>query len=205
MLFRSMGDVRQWSFPFLAKLTVTERVQLQAGSNGYTALVDASPPARYFDDVTAGVKIHVLDQGAFAPSLSVSGAFGLPVASAAGYVPADDAFAIAYITKDVGFVHADLNLGFNALGIGGAARGQEWAALALSVALPAPFGAMVENYYFTDALPFAGHDGGCLFALSLTPRPWLVFDFGGDAGYFPSSRAYSAFVGMTMIPVALWR
>jgi hypothetical protein len=63
---------------------------------------------------------------------------------------------------------------------------------------------MVENYYFTDAAPFAGPDGGCLFAISVSPRPWLVFDFGGDVGYFPSSRSFSSFVGMTIVPVRLW-
>ena len=63
---------------------------------------------------------------------------------------------------------------------------------------------MVENYYFTDATPLAGRDGGCLFALSLSPRPWLIFDFGGDVGYFSATRAYSSFVGMTIVPVRLW-
>jgi hypothetical protein len=46
--------------------------------------------------------------------------------------------------------------------------------------------------------------GGWLFALSVSPRPWLLFDFGGDGGYFPSSRAYTSFVGMTIVPVKLW-
>jgi hypothetical protein len=40
--------------------------------------------------------------------------------------------------------------------------------------------------------------------LSLTPKPWLVFDFGGDVGWFPSTRAHSLFLGMTIIPVVLW-
>jgi hypothetical protein len=57
---------------------------------------------------------------------------------------------IAYVTKDFGPLHADLNLG--------------------------------ENI-----------------------RPWLVFDCGGDVGLFPSTRAYSLFIGMTIVPVLLWR
>jgi hypothetical protein len=38
----------------------------------------------------------------------------------------------------------------------------------------------------------------------MAPRPWLVFDVGGDVGYFADARAYSSFVGMTIVPVRLW-
>jgi hypothetical protein len=203
MLYRRLSDARQWSFPFLAKLSLTTFAQLQIGSNGYTTQFDGDP-ARYFDDVSAGLKLHLVDQGAAIPSLSVSGAVGVPILqSQQGYRPTDDAFFLAYATKDFGPLHADLNLGVNALGIDSSARGQEWVALALSLPLPAPFGVMVESYYYTDAGPFAGRDGGCLFALSASPRPWLVFDFGGDIGYF-TGRAWSSFVGMTIVPVKLW-
>src|SRR5271155_4915477 len=78
MLFRRLGNARQWSFPFLAKLTLARFVQLQVGSNGYTAQFDG-PAVRYFDDVTAGVKLHLADQGVLLPSLSLSGAVGVPV------------------------------------------------------------------------------------------------------------------------------
>jgi hypothetical protein len=205
MLFRRLGDAKQWSFPFLAKLTLARFIQLQVGSNGYTTQFDG-PAARYFDNVTAGVKLHLADQRSVLPSLSLSGAIGVPILEPQqGYVPADDALFIAYITKDFGPLHADLNLGANDFGLDSAPRAQEWIALALSMNLPPPFGVMVEDYYFTDAQPFAARDGGCLFALSVTPRPWLVFDFGGDVGYFSATRAYSSFVGMTIVPVKLWQ
>jgi hypothetical protein len=204
ILFRRLGSTRQWTFPFLAKLTLTSFMQLQVGSNGYTTQFDGAP-ARYFDNVSPGVKFHLLDQGLVLPSLSLSGAVGVPVIEhQQGFIPADDAFFIGYITKDFGRLHADLNLGLNDWGIDSSPRAQEWGALALSAPLPPPFGVMIEFYYFTDAAPFAGRDGGWLFALSVSPRPWLVFDFGGDIGYFPSSRAYSSFVGMTIVPVKLW-
>jgi hypothetical protein len=204
MLFRRLGDARQWTFPFLAKLTLATFAQLQIGSSGYTSQVDAAP-ARYFDVVTGGLKLHLHDQTSVVPSVSLSGAVGLPVQVAEqGYSPSESLYATAYVTKDFGFLHADLNLGLNDLGVDGGSRSQEWVALALSVPLPAPFGAMVESYYFTDAAPISSRDGGCLFALSLTPRPWLVFDFGGDVGYFPGTRAFSSFVGMTIVPVRLW-
>lgn len=114
-------------------------------------------------------------------------------------------FGLVYVTRDFGPIHADLNLGVNAWRIDGAPVGQEMAAFALSANLPAPFGIMAEAYYFTDAAPVATRDGGFLFALTHSPKPWLVFDVGGDVGYFPSVRAYSAFVGMTIVPVRLWK
>jgi hypothetical protein len=204
MLFRRLGGTRQWTFPFLAKLTLTSFIQLQLGSNGYTTQFDGAP-ARFFDNVSPGVKLHLFDQGRVMPSISLSGALSVPVIEhQQGFIPADDAFFIAYITKDFGPLHADLNLSANAWGIDSSPRPQEWVALAVSAPLPPPFGVMVEFYYFTDAAPFAGRDGGWLFALSVSPRPWLIFDFGGDVGYFPSSRSYSSFVGMTLVPVKLW-
>lgn len=51
----------------------------------------------------------------------------------------------------------------------------------------------------------APRDGGFLFAFSHSPRTWLTFDVGGDLGFFPSTRAYSVFVGMSIIPVILWK
>jgi hypothetical protein len=204
MLYRRLGDAKQWSFPFLAKLSLARFIQLQVGSNGYTTQFDG-PAARYFDDVTVGAKLHFVDQGSLLPSLSLSGAIGFAtLESQQGYLPATDALLIAYVTKDLGPIHADLNLGANDFGVDSAPRAQEWVALALSMNLPLPFGVMVEEYYFTDAAPFAARDGGCLFALSLTPRPWLVFDFGGDVGYFSADRTFSSFVGMTIVPVKLW-
>jgi hypothetical protein len=204
MLFRRLAGAREWTFPFLAKLTLASFAQLQVGSNGYTTEFDGAP-ARYFDNLYAGMKLHLVDQRPALPSFSLSGSVSFPTdENQLGYSPAVDAFFIAYVTKDFGPLHADLNLGENAFGLDSSPRAQEWVALALSTALPKPFGAMVENYYFTDAAPFATRDGGLLFAISASPRPWLVFDFGGDVGYFPATRAYSTFVGMTIVPVRLW-
>src|SRR5580700_10377762 len=73
MLFRRLDGARQWSFPFLAKLTLATFAQLQIGSNGYTTQFDGEP-ARYFDDLIAGVKLHLVDQRSAVPSLSISGA-----------------------------------------------------------------------------------------------------------------------------------
>lgn len=203
-LTRSLGASRQETFPFLAKLTLAKWIQVQVGSNGYTA-VRGPAPASYFDNMTVGAKAHVLDQGDYRPAVSVSAAASAPVASQDGQSLYADAFFTGYVTKDLGPVHADLNVGLNAWRLNADAASQGWIALALSTSLPPPFGLMLENYYFTGAGAAASHDGGVLFAVSHSPRPWLTFDAGGDVGYFPATRAFSAFVGMTLVPVLLWR
>jgi hypothetical protein len=153
-----------------------------------------------------GVKVHLQDQTRAIPSVSVSATASVPIpAPQQGYVRTFDAFLTGYVTKDVGPVHADANVGVNLWRLDGAPLAQGFGALALSVNLPRPFGAMAEAYFFSNAAPIASRDGGLLFALSHSPRPWLVFDFGGDVGWFPSARAYSVFFGMTIVPVVLWR
>lgn len=207
-LARQLGrGTRQWSFPFLLKLTLAPWIQVQAGSNGYTAS-RGDAPSSYFDDAELAVKIHLVDQTDRLPSLSFSAQASIPTAhDQLGYLPTYDAAFIAYVTKDFGPLHADWNIGFSEWRIfeRASALPQESTALALSVPLGGPFGAMVEGYYFSDAAPVAPRDGGILFAVSHAARPWLMFDAGGDVGFFPSSREYSVFVGMSLVPAVLWR
>lgn len=203
MLFRRFGDsARQWTLPFLAKLTLTEAMQLQVGSNGYGVLRGAVP-AQYLDDVAPGMKFHLADQSEFFPSLSVSANASIPTFRGNGYLRTYDSLFTGYITKDIGWLHADFNAGMNLWQLKHP-RPQQWVALALSGDLPRPFGIMAESYYFTDASPYATRDGGFLFALCHSPKPWLTLDFGGDIGYFPRTRAYSVFIGISMVPVLLW-
>jgi hypothetical protein len=173
------------------------------GSNGYS-VAHGDVPAQFLDDVQVGAKLHFLDQGELAPSLSFSALASIPTFRGQGYLRTYDTLLTAYVTKDVGPVHADLNFGENVWRVEADPRHQEFVALALSVNLSAPFGAMAEIYAFSDAAPIAVRDGGFLFALNHSPKPWLMFDFGGDVGMFPSTRAYSVFVGMSIVPVLLW-
>jgi hypothetical protein len=206
-LFRSLGpagSTRQWSFPFLLKLTLADWVQVQAGSNGFTGARGATPES-FLDDAQLVVKFHLHDQTAWTPSISISGEASIPTARSLGYLRTYDASFIAYITKDFGALHADFNLAWNVWRLDAAPLSQGLAALALSVNLPPPFGLMAEAYYFSDAAPVAPRDGGFLFAVSHSPRTWLIFDAGGDLGFFPSTRAYSVFIGASFIPAVLWR
>jgi hypothetical protein len=203
-IYRRLGSrANQHSVPFLLKLTLAEWAQIQFGSNGPTI---ASPPApaRFFDDLTLGLKLHLKDQSNDSPSLSVSATASIPLGSQEGYLRTYDAFFIAYITKDIRWLHADLNLGLNLWRLDTDLLAQPWIALALSVALPHGLGPMIELYYFRDAAPIEPADAGTLIALSYQPRPWVVFDVGVDIGLVTATRAVSAFVGATIIPLDLW-
>jgi hypothetical protein len=205
-LYRAAASgATQRSSPVLLKLTLATWLQLQVGSNGYT-VAQGDVPARFLDDVVVGLKLHLADQAPARPALAFSAAVSLPTfAEQEGYVRTYDAFFIGYASKDLGPIHADLNLGTNVWRLEDHPLPQGFAALALSADLVAPFGAMAEGYVFSSAAPLAARDGGFLFAFTHSPRRWLMFDLGGDVGFFPATRAYSAFVGLTVIPAVLWR
>ncbi len=204
-LFRKLHPpALQHSVPFLVKLTLAEWVQFQIGGNGPT-FANAPVPTRYVDDIVAGFKFHLSEQSKWMPSLSWSVTMSIPLAAAPGYVRTYDMLWTAYMTKDFAWLHADLNLGLNLWQLEGPTKAQPWAALAFSVELPRHFTVMAENYYFLDASPIAPQDGGLLIGLAFAPKPWIVFDLGGDLGYVQAQRSVSAFVGMTLLPVDLWQ
>lgn len=140
---KDSGGARQWTFPFLGKLTVADRLQVQLGH-----------------------------QAEWVPSLSLSATASIPGFAGAGYLRTYDAFFVGYVTKDFGPVHVDFNTALNVWRIDGAPLGQGLVALAVGASLPAPFsmfGVMGETYYFTDAAPVAPRDGEFLFAFSHSP------------------------------------
>ena len=195
----------QRASPVLFKLTLATGVQLQLGGNGYT-VAQGEAPARFLDDVVVGLKLHLADQTRVRPALALSATLSLPTfPGQEGYLRTEDAFFIGYASKDLGPIHADLNLGTNLWRLEEHPLPQGFAALALSADLVAPFGVMAEGYLFSAAAPVAPRDGGFLFAFTHAPRRWLMFDLGGDVGFFPATRAYSVFLGLTVIPAVLWR
>jgi hypothetical protein len=201
---RLSGDVNQVATPILLKLSATDWLQLQVGSNGYTAL-NSDPPAHYLDDITVGLKLHLLDQGAAVPAIAVSAAASLPTFPADGYARTTDGFFIGYLTKDFGWLHIDWNIGVNLWRLEDSPKPQGWTAVAFSTALSPQLTCIGETYFFSDALPLAAEDAGLLLALSYAIFPWLVVDAGGDIGFVQATRAYSVFAGLTVIPFVFWR
>ena len=204
LVSRLSDQTRAWSYPFLMKQTMSKLLQLQVGSNGFTTIHGAAP-AQYLDNLVVGPKLHLRDQGALLPSLALTVQASVPTFQREGYVRVYDGFATGHASKDIAWLHIDWNVGVNLWRIEGAPRAQGFTALALGTSLPPPFSIAVEGYVFSDAAPLAGRDGGVRAAVGMTPRPWLVFDVGGDVGFFPSTRSYGMFVGMTFIPVVWWR
>jgi hypothetical protein len=194
----------QYSTPYLLKLTLASWVQIQLSGNGWvTANRDAR--AQYFDDVVVGPKFHLWNQSARVPSVSVSAEFGAPTwTGQLGYLRTYDAFATAYVTKDFGWLHADLNFGLNVWRVESSPIAQGFVALALSASLPDDLGVMLEGYFFSDALPVNARDGGILSAVTWSPRSWLTFDVGTDLGWFRLTRQFSVFSGVTVIVADLW-
>jgi hypothetical protein len=191
----------------LLKQTLTTLVQLQIGSNGYTVATGPSSASqlRYLDNVFFGPKLHLRDQREAWPSLAVSVEASVPTFRAQGAPRDDDAFFTAFASKDVGWLHIDWNVGVDVWRVEEEPAAQAFTAFALSASPLPPFGVAVEGYYFSDAAPLAPRDGGIRVALSVASRSWLVADVAGDVGFFPSTRAYSFFFGMTIIPAVLWR
>jgi hypothetical protein len=205
LLFSKLDrQAREWSYPFLLKQTLTKLVQVQVASNGFTT-VRGVAPAQYLDNVGVGAKLHVHDQGEIGPSLAVTAQLSVPTFHSDGYLRIYDGFLTGHASKDVAWLHIDWNVGLSLWRLDGPPLAQGFTALAFSTSLPPPFAIAVEGYAFSDAAPIAARDGGILVAVGMTPRPWLVFDFGGALGLFPSTRSYGAFVGMTIIPVVWWR
>jgi len=191
------------TIPFLLKQSLTHWLQLQVG-NGFT-LIRGVAHAQYLDNIVVGPKFHLLDQGELAPSLSLSAEASLPAFAASGYSRLVDAAFIAYASKDLGPLHIDLNQDITVLDLGNSRTLQEYTSLALSHSLPGGFGVALEGYYISPAALLASRDGGVRAALSCSLRSFLVVDLGGDAGFFPSTRAFSLFAGLTIIPAVLWR
>ena len=159
------------------KYTITPWVQAQVASNG-PALQRQPVLREYFDDVELGPKFHLSDQTNFWPALVLSTVISLPTAAAPGYLRTYDLLSTAFLSKDIGPVHFDLNFGFNLWRFGEPVA-QCWGALAATAQLTPRWAAMAEVYGFTSASPVSDADAGLLLAVSIAPMPWLVCDIGG--------------------------
>jgi hypothetical protein len=200
-LRKKLPDGVAHSVPLLLKLTLLRDLQLQAGTG--TALLSMHGVTKPVDDFSAGLKLRFLHQGGIAPSLSVSLAAGGVDVWSEGKT-AYGALATVYATKDIGWLHADLNGGVNVWRLGGEYATQPFGALALSTDLGHGFSPMIEGYAYGNAGFIGPKDAGILAALAYAPIPYLVFDVGGDVALFRDTRSFSLFAGVTMILADLW-
>jgi hypothetical protein len=193
--------------PFLAKLSLLERLQLQVGSNGKVITTGhVASEARYLDDISIGLKPKLLDQTPTLPSIAVSAALSIPSWDRHPDFPfAYDASFWGYVSKDIDIFHFDLNGGLNVWEFDLSASYQPFVTLAMGAPLAGPFGAILEGYAFADGgTRIAPKDTGILTGLTFAPEPWLMFDLGADAGALRQQRKWSLFTGLTVIPYDFW-
>jgi hypothetical protein len=199
--------------PVLLKLTLLRWLQLQAGTSALVYSLGAVPRRLdYVDDLTAGVKLHLLDQTSYTPSFALSASLSVPSFDPDTEAPGGYAASFwAYASKDFGApgspgaLHVDLNGGFDVLQPGVAdQRARPFGALALTESLPLKLCAMAEVYAFGDGGLPAPRDAGVLGAVGYAPKPSMMFDVGGDVSAFPATRTFTLFAGVTFVPGRLW-
>jgi hypothetical protein len=198
-LRREFAGGTQHSVPFLLKLSLDERLQLQLGSNGPT-FADGPISQRFHDDLTLGAKLRLLrtDETAF----SISATASLPTPGRqTGYLKTYDMLLTALVSRELPLgATADLNLGLDVWRLERAPLLQPWAALSVNRPLPLGLTGTVEIYRFGSALPVAAADAGALFALAWQAADWLVLDGGYDIGLLSGARSASIFAGFTLTP-----
>ena len=196
-LRKDLAGATQHSLPFLLKLSLDDRLQLQFGSNGPT--FSAAPISQRFqDDLTLGAKLRLLRTSETTLSVSASASVPIP-ARQTGYLQTYDLLLAALLSRELPLgVTADFNLGLDVWRLERSPLLQPWAALSLNHALPFNLTATTELYRFRSALPVAARDAGVLFALAWQVSDWLVLDAGGDFGLFPAERSSSIFAGFTL-------
>jgi hypothetical protein len=193
--------------PLLVKLTLSEWIQAQLGTNGYVFSSGEVPRTlRYVDDISYGLKFHLVDQSEVGPSLALSASLSVPTPYRNDLFPyAYDASFWGYASKDLGPLHLDLNGGLNVWQFDIPQRSfQPFVSIATTLSLPLGLGAMLEGYWFGYGGPIALTDAGILLAGSYSPSPSVLFDAGVDVSLFPATREYTVFAGVTFIPARLW-
>jgi hypothetical protein len=189
---RSAQSALSHSGQLLLKYTLNDWAQLQLATNNLVLVAPEGAP-RSFDGVILGAKFVFWSQGTFAPMVgSSTQAFG------GAAQKTFDAAVWVYASKDVGRLHADLNFALNVFDLGGARAPQGLTALAVSYALPFGLVVMTELYTAMGASDAAALDGGWLNALGWAPIDAVVFDIGGDVALYPSTRAATFFLGLTV-------
>jgi type I phosphodiesterase/nucleotide pyrophosphatase len=166
---RDFGGPLQHSTPLLLKLTVTEDLQLQLGGNGFVAQRGVGG---HLDAPLVGAKVRILAHTETRPALAASAAVGMPTSRRQRMLDPTVAQAIAYVTKDLASMHADLNVGVTLLARDGTTRPQPFGALALSrdVGHHLRLTGMLEVYAFADARPLTCPTMACSARSARPPR-----------------------------------
>jgi len=198
-----LGVGYQHTTPLLLKVTASEDLQLQLGTNGPVLQPDRDA---YLDNWQLLAKLRLTRENGGLPALALSAAISIPSEiGGRDYHAAWNAQGVAYASKNLGPLHADLNVAVNFLDLGRGTSVQPWAALSVSSDVGLGLTPMIELYQFWAAEPDAVRDAGLLLALGYAITPWLVMDVGGDVGLGAQDRSFTLFAGFTALTPRLWR
>lgn len=181
----------------LLKYSATNYLQLQLATNN--AFAAGSGTQSFMDGGFFGPKIQFNNQGDWMPIISLSAFLQFPTYSTSTLQSTYDALVWTYLSKDIGPIHTDLNLGVNLLNLAASATPQWVTAWSTSADIAYGFGVMTELYGFYGG-PATVADAGWLNAISYSPVPEVMFDLGGDVGLAREQRSYTLFVGVTFVP-----
>ncbi|NVB79589.1 MAG: hypothetical protein HOV81_14425 [Kofleriaceae bacterium] len=183
----------------LAKVSLTDHVQLQLGTNNVVSSQGGAMDT--LDGVFVGPKIVLVDQTDRAPAIAVSALVSTPTRDGdAAVIRTTDLNLWAYASKDLPWMHADFNVGFDVLSVDDHPALQELVALSLSRDVGHGVGAMLEGYAFWNGGPYAEHDAGVLSGLTYAITPRVMFDGGFDVSLYRDSRNVTLFAGVTFVP-----
>lgn len=188
------GTTSSQSLNVLVKVSLLDWLQLQGGTDNF--LVRSGAGLSAIDGGLAVLKARLLAQDSWWPTISLSTKLVMPTRpNATGVQQTIDFVGTAHVSKDLGPLHADLN---GTVLVYGGAQVQGQGALAVSGGLPASLGAALE-VHSTFGNARLANDGGVRAVVTWSPVDWLVFDVGGDVGFFPTTRAWSLFGGLTLV------
>ncbi len=180
------------------KLPLAHWIEVQLGGNGYTI----APSAHYFDDIVAGVKLHVADQTTRAPSLAVTASVGVPTVAQLGYT---DVRSLADRARQQRHPSCSPRFQCRARRVATRRPAQLPAvdrARTIAGAHAETRGRDPESAR-ASASPVAARDASTLAAIELTARAWLVIDAALEATGW-GQRSVSALAGLSITPTRLW-
>lgn len=183
----------------LAKVSLTDRLQLQLGTNNMvTSQAGTTSP---LDGVFLGPKVVLVEQTDRVPAIAVSALVSTPTRDGAAAVTrTTDVNLWAYASKDLPWLHADFNVGFDVLSVDDHPALQELVALSLSRDISHGVGAMLEGYAFWNGGEYVDHDAGVLTGLTFSIAPRVMFDAGFDVSLYRDTRNVTMFAGVTFVP-----
>jgi len=184
----------------LLKYSLLDNLQLQVGTNN-VFLAGAGLTPRAFDGVMPGLKWKINGQGTFMPSNAISVHLNMPTHGFADAAQKTwDFQAWWYVSKDIFRVHADFNLMVNVADLRGTPIPQGLATVAVSYDIGRGFGVFSEIYSAFGNAQATPLDGGSLNGFTWAPVDEVIFDIGGDIGFYRDTRAFSVFAGVTFVP-----